>query len=118
MSRKISIAIIVILIVVALVIAFTSQPVVAPAPLVTGVATSTTAYTLSTVSQHKTAQSCWTAIQGNVYDVTAWIAQHPGGEGAILGLCGRDGTQDFMDQHGGQGKPERELGTYLIGPLI
>lgn len=105
-------------------IAFKSQLVAHSTVPITPVVSTTTptskvsGYSLAEILKHKTAQSCWTTIQGNVYDLTAWITQHPGGEEAILGLCGRDGTQDFMDQHGGQGKPERELAKYAIGPLI
>jgi hypothetical protein len=32
-------------------------------------------------------------------------------------LCGADGTKSFMDQHGGQGRPEQELKNFLIGVL-
>ncbi|MBK8732116.1 MAG: hypothetical protein IPL93_04410 [Actinomycetales bacterium] len=39
------------------------------------------AYTLAQVQQHATASSCWTVVSSGVYDVTSWIAQHPGGSG-------------------------------------
>ena len=75
-------------------------------------------YTLAQVALHPNAASCWTVVQGSVYDMTNWIERHPGGERAILGMCGKDGTQDFMDEHGGQGRPERELAKYKIGTLV
>jgi cytochrome b involved in lipid metabolism len=56
-------------------------------------------------------------INGNVYDLTAWINSHPGGSGAILSLCGIDGTQDFLAMHRNQSKPESRLSVYLLGPL-
>ncbi len=74
-------------------------------------------YTMAEVKMHSNAQSCWTAVNGNVYDVTAWINQHPGGKEAILSLCGKDGTKAFTDQHGGQRRPEQELKSFLIGVL-
>jgi uncharacterized membrane protein len=74
-------------------------------------------HTMTDVSRHASASSCWTAIDGNVYDLTNWIGRHPGGRQAILGLCGRDGTSAFNAQHGGQGRPEAELRQFLIGPL-
>lgn len=72
-------------------------------------------YSLAEVSKHNNEQSCWTAVNGNVYDVTSWIGQHPGGERAILSLCGKDGTSAFTNKHGGQPRPEQELKNFLIG---
>lgn len=74
-------------------------------------------YSLAEVATHKDAKSCWTTIGSNVYDLTPWISAHPGGSQAILFLCGIDGTQAFNDQHGGQGRPERELSSFVIGTL-
>ena len=79
--------------------------------------TTTTSYTLSTVANHNSATSCWTTIGGNVYNLTSWINQHPGGRQAILSLCGKDGTQAFNNQHGGQARPATELKSFLIGTL-
>jgi cytochrome b involved in lipid metabolism len=74
-------------------------------------------YTLAQVSAHKDATSCWTAINGGVYDVTSWIDQHPGGREAILSICGKDGTSAFTNQHGGQARPAAELASFKIGVL-
>lgn len=75
------------------------------------------AYSLLEVSLHKNEQNCWTTINGNVYDLTSWIEKHPGGAKAILSLCGIDGTQKFLEMHGGQVKPEAVLGNFVIGKL-
>ncbi|MDQ5949420.1 MAG: hypothetical protein QG589_546 [Patescibacteria group bacterium] len=72
-------------------------------------------FTLAEVAQHGTSASCYTIVQGTVYDVTTWIAQHPGGEKAILGMCGKDATSAFVKKHGGQPKPEEELKNFKIG---
>jgi cytochrome b involved in lipid metabolism len=74
-------------------------------------------YTLAVVATHNSQPSCWTAVNGSVYDVTKWIAQHPGGAQAILSLCGKDGSAAFNNQHGGQRKPENELASFKIGNL-
>jgi predicted heme/steroid binding protein len=100
-----------------------SQPVTPPTTSPTPTPKPTTpppapsGYTMADVAKHGDAASCWTAINGSVYDLTAWIARHPGGEGAILSICGADGSAAFNDQHGGQGRPERILESYKIGPL-
>lgn len=67
------------------------------------------------LSKHATSASCWSAISGNVYDLTAWIQKHPGGQSVIKAICGRDGTASFNGQHAGAGKPAAELAKYKIG---
>ena len=74
-------------------------------------------YTLAKVKANASAASCWTVIKGNVYDLTKWIGSHPGGESAILSLCGQDGSASFASQHEGKSKPESRLAGYLLGPL-
>jgi cytochrome b involved in lipid metabolism len=74
-------------------------------------------FTLTQVAVHSDVASCWSAINGNVYDLTPWINQHPGGEGAILSICGKDGSAAFDNQHGGQSKPENKLVMFKIGAL-
>jgi hypothetical protein len=74
-------------------------------------------YTLEKVKANASATSCWTVIKGNVYDLTKWIGSHPGGENAILSLCGVDGSAAFAAQHEGKSKPESRLAGYLLGPL-
>lgn len=74
-------------------------------------------YTLVQVATHKTKLNCWTAVSGGVYDLTKWIAQHPGGEGAIIGMCGIDATNMFLAQHGGNRKAVDTLASYKIGIL-
>ncbi len=75
-------------------------------------------YTLADVAKHATQSSCWSAIDGKVYDLTAWISKHPGGAGAILSICGKDGSAVFNAQHGGQPRPASELAAFLIGTLV
>jgi cytochrome b involved in lipid metabolism len=127
MNKKIIVSAIVIVIAfVAILVVFKNQKsssydrqIVPVVPNTQTSATTTAAqiYSLAEVAKHASATSCWTAVRAQVYDLTSWISEHPGGESAILGMCGRDGTQDFMDQHGGQGRPERELAKYNIGSL-
>jgi len=74
-------------------------------------------YTIANVKANASATSCWTVIKGNVYDLTAWINQHPGGSSSIKSLCGIDGSAAFAAQHQGQSKPESRLAGYLLGPL-
>jgi hypothetical protein len=74
-------------------------------------------YTMAKVKENNSATSCWSAINGNVYNLTQWIRSHPGGASAITGLCGTDGTSSFNARHRGQGNPTSTLAGYLLGPL-
>lgn len=74
-------------------------------------------FTLADVAKHNSVTSCYTVVSGSVYDVTAWISQHPGGQAAIKGMCGIDGTAAFSGQHGGQARPTSELASFKIGTL-
>ncbi|MFA6135830.1 MAG: cytochrome b5-like heme/steroid binding domain-containing protein [Candidatus Paceibacterota bacterium] len=75
-------------------------------------------YTLLQISGHKDATSCWSAVNGGVYDLTLWIANHPGGQKAILKICGKDGSAAFNNQHRGMAKQEATLKTFRIGDLV
>ena len=88
-----------------------------PSVTPTAAATVAASYTMAQVSANKSAAKCWSVINGDVYDLTKWVNAHPGGAGAILSLCGTDGTQDFDAMHRSQGRPISVLGNYLLGPL-
>ncbi len=72
-------------------------------------------YTSTEVAQHANKASCWSMINGNVYDLTSWIPKHPGGEGAILSICGIDGSSTFNGQHGKSSKIANLLAGFKIG---
>jgi cytochrome b involved in lipid metabolism len=75
-------------------------------------------FTMAQVAEHNTAASCYVVVGTGVYDVTEWIAKHPGGPEAIKGLCGIDGTEKFTKQHGSFQQAKDTLAGYLIGDLI
>ena len=53
----------------------------------------------SIVSKHTTAESCWVVLYGDVYDVTEFLPEHPGGSKIIMKLAGRDATEEFEMLH-------------------
>ena len=104
--------------------AASAAPAMSPTPMATksaepskSAAPSSTGYTMERVKANGTSSSCWTVINGYVYDLTKWIGSHPGGSGAITSLCGTDGTSEFLAMHRGQGKPEARLSGYALGKL-
>lgn len=88
-----------------------------PPKPVAPVAPTVASYTAADVAKHNTDADCWSSINGNVYNLSAWIAEHPGGERGILRLCGKDGSSAFNGQHGGQGQPMQTLTGFKVGEL-
>lgn len=84
----------------------------------TAASASETGYTRAQVAENNRAASCWTIIDGGVYNLTSWGREHPGGSGAIYALCGTDGSGSFSSKHGGQSRPLSELRKYYLGPLV
>ncbi len=125
MKIKITITIIIIFIIGVVVVTMQSggiNPNPEPSYTVTPVATpttiaTTTIYSMADIVKHNSVTSCWTAIDGIVYDVTSWINRHPGGPQAILSLCGKDGSPAFKNQHEGEPKPAMMLATFKIGVI-
>ena len=74
-------------------------------------------FTAAYVAGNNSASSCYTIVNGGVYNVTSFIGKHPGGEDKILNLCGKDGSAFFNKQHGGQEKAEATLASLKIGTL-
>lgn len=78
------------------------------------------AYGMNEVMQHNTENDCWIVISSNVYNVTSFLSEHPGGAFEITPYCGKDATQAFETQ-GGRGAHSQTandmLATYFIGSV-
>lgn len=73
--------------------------------------------TMSVVAQHNTKASCYTVVDGLVYDITSYIPFHPGGERDIMKACGRDATSMFHSKHDSKPQAADELSKLQIGIL-
>ncbi|RKO91167.1 cytochrome b2, mitochondrial precursor [Blyttiomyces helicus] len=51
------------------------------------------------VAKHNSREDCWVIIHGNVYDLSQFLAQHPGGVRPILKQAGKDATKAFEPIH-------------------
>lgn len=80
-------------------------------------ATVTGPITLAEIAQHATPEDCWTAVNGQVYDMTDFIARHPAGPSQVVEMCGKDATEAFASEHAGQAEPESWLAVFRIGEL-
>lgn len=74
-------------------------------------------FTLAEVAQHNNDADCYAAINGYVYDLTAWIDQHPGGDRNILRICGTDGSDAYNQQHGRNREAQNILAGFEVGTL-
>lgn len=76
-------------------------------------------YTLEDLAQHKSHQSCWVTFKGKVYDVTAFVSDHPGGDNLILENAGTDveNTMKDTDSHDHSESAYEMLEEYVIGRL-
>jgi len=73
-------------------------------------------YKLSEVAEHNTGEDMWMAVHNKVYDVTAFIDEHPGGMEVLVENAGQDATYTFEDV--GHSLDARELlSQYYIGDL-
>lgn len=86
------------------------------------------AFTKENVAEHATKDDCWTIISDKVYDITSYLARHPGGN-AITAACGTDGTMLFTQRKTadgekvGSGTPHssranEDLSQFLKGDLV
>ncbi|CAH1109450.1 unnamed protein product [Psylliodes chrysocephalus] len=76
-----------------------------------------TQYSLAEVKKHNDNKSTWIAIHNEVYDVTAFLNEHPGGEEVLLEQAGREASEAFEDV--GHSSDARELmNKYKIGEIV
>jgi len=71
----------------------------------------------SEIKTHNLKSDCWSIVNGNVYNLTSYVKNHPGGAPVIANICGKDGSKAFVNQHNTQGKPNNVLSSFLLGPV-
>ncbi|XP_024875747.1 cytochrome b5-like isoform X2 [Temnothorax curvispinosus] len=75
-------------------------------------------FTRAEVAKHTdTSQDTWIIIHNNVYNVTPFLNEHPGGEEVLLEQNGRDATEPFEDI-GHSTDARQMMESYKIGELV
>ena len=97
--------------------AATKTPAPSKAPSKAPVAAATVQLTAAEVSKHDSASDCWSIVQGKVYDLTSFVSRHPGGQGEIKDICGRDGSSSFLSEHSGDSQANSQLSSFVLGEL-
>merc|ERR1719506_2554387 len=72
---------------------------------------------LSEVQKHTTKDSCWVILHDNVYDLTAFLADHPGGDEVILKWAGKDATKFWSAIHKKEWIVEYIKDEWCLGPV-
>ncbi len=75
---------------------------------------------LAEVAAHGVPEDCWMAIDGQVYDLGAYLPEHPSRPAVINPWCGREASQAYHTK--GKGRPhsaeaDQLLATFRIGRL-
>lgn len=73
-------------------------------------------YSFEEVRKHNVRKDCWLIIAGKVYDVTAFMEEHPGGDEVLLACTGKDATADFVDI-GHSDSAKEMMPQYCIGEV-
>ena len=50
------------------------------------------------LARHGSAQSCWMAIHGKVYDVTGYLPDHPSRPEVLMPWCGKEASQAYASK--------------------
>lgn len=76
------------------------------------------AYTMADIARHARRDDCWMAINGQVYDLTAYLPQHPADPELMLAWCGREASEAYRTKT--KGRPhspyaDQQLAKFRIG---
>ena len=77
-------------------------------------------FTLEELSEHNTAQDCWMAIKGEVYNLTSYMSDHPAPPVILAGWCGKEATEGMTTKGYGRDHSAAAyalLESYRIGTL-
>ncbi len=72
------------------------------------------------LAEHSTAESCWMAIEGKVYDFTSYVPNHPTPPAIMLDWCGKEATEGMRTKGYGRDHSPTAwamMEEYLVGTL-
>ncbi|KAL8726405.1 MAG: hypothetical protein Q9181_006060 [Wetmoreana brouardii] len=69
------------------------------------------------IAKHNTAKDLWIVVDGQVWDMTVFAPEHPGGIGIILQYAGRDASEPYNEFHAPSLLNETLTTSKLVGTL-
>ncbi len=77
-------------------------------------------YALVEIARHNTPANCWMAIRGEVYDLSAYLPDHPSRPEIVTPWCGKEATEAYETKT--MGRPhspyaDKLLIKYRVGML-
>ncbi|KAL8352604.1 hypothetical protein RB601_002766 [Gaeumannomyces tritici] len=73
-------------------------------------------YSFKDVAAHKDGADCWMVIHGQVYDVTKYVQDHPGGADVLIEAAGQDASEAF-DSAGHSEDASEIMASFRVGKL-
>ena len=73
------------------------------------------------LAAHSTEKDCWIAVEGKVYDITAYVPSHPVPPAVLLVWCGKEATKGMRTKGYGRDHSPAAWGmldAYLVGELV
>ena len=74
--------------------------------------------TMSEVARHASSEDCWMVIDNRVYDLTAYLPEHPSKPSIILPWCGKEASEAYKTKTNGRShssQADQELINYAVG---
>ncbi|MEQ9462694.1 MAG: cytochrome b5-like heme/steroid binding domain-containing protein [Haliea sp.] len=78
-------------------------------------------YTLEQVAQHATLDNCWMAVEGIVYDISAYVPKHPTPAFVLEQWCGKEATEGMRTKGYGRDHSPAAwamIEEYRVGVLV
>lgn len=69
-------------------------------------------YSTTELAKHATAENCWMAIRGSVYDLSAFLPDHPSRPEIVLPWCGKEATEAYNTKT--KGRPHSPYADELL----
>lgn len=73
------------------------------------------------IARHATESDCWMSINQQVYDLSAYIPEHPTRPAVILAWCGQEASEAYRTKLRGRthsAEADRLLENYRIGRVL
>lgn len=69
------------------------------------------------VKKHNAENDLWVIVRGKIFDVTSFVADHPGGSWALVNLAGSDASKEFLSNHSDEQSAWRMLMRFYVADV-